>query len=290
MELFIKPSFIEFLNQEPNDDFQKLWDSSDNDFWSLIAETYIQDEFIDGDIKEFVHQYIKNNFKVLPISLNHKSIACIYQTDETDPQDTVRYVCQQLLMTVEEYQKRNGRCRMVIADMQDFRADDKSYISLKLGDDNLAKPKTMKLKPERLAMIKCTEQQFRKTFGQIKVPPESNWSRLNQIMTVAKNPKKDYELGSIVTAIARRPKKKDFKFYGYIISRQLNNNKRPISLTIRRFNPKLNDEVWIWNGPIKTGSWLHEKELLDLRSQGKNASSTFYRDLLPYSRPFTPKF
>lgn len=286
-----KDSLIEFLNQEPTDDFQALWDGKDEEFWMFVAETYLGAEYEEGDIREFVMDEIKSCFKVVGITVNGKPQMQIYIYPNTSPVNVKRYACQQLLMTVEEFsQQVNSKIRYVIDNMIDWTAPDKSFVSLKYGEEQTTSHKAPKTTVEQLSDEECDEKKFRKKFGQAKRPKNADWATLYQMFSVAKTPQTDFVLGATVNAIARRVKDKDDLLYGYIIERTINTKNRPIELLIRRFNFKDEDEVWIWNGTASHGSWLNQLELNALRSDGKTASSTYYKTLSVHTKSFTPKF
>lgn len=291
MQSYIKSSLIEFCNQRPEEDFQKLWESSTNEFWQLIADTYIAVEPDDEteDMQKFVMEQLQTSFKKVKVSLNGKSYAYIYIFPDTSRDDIIRYACQQFLMTVEEFESQeNRKFRYNIDNMIDWTIEDNSFITMKYGTITKAQSKTNNR--EKMKSEKCTEKKFRQKYGKIEVPENPDWNRLYEMMNVAKNPKKTFELGATVDAISRNPKEKNFTRYGYIVEHAKNNKGRLIELVIRPFELDYDDEIWIWNGTIAKGSWLKQDELLELKQEGKNASSTSYKDLKINSRAFTPKF
>lgn len=280
MEKYIKEDLLEFVNQEYSDEFQKCWDSNDQEFWSKVVKTYWSDTVDQADWKEFFMTQINQQLKKVSVSVNRRAYAYIYISMETSQSQILRYACQQIPMTVEDFLKEgNAGFTLKNLDLVGWTTEEGS-ISMKYGDK--ASPKAVsgevqgkaKKSPrpeENLVREEHDEKQwaslFAEKFGKIKKPRGQLWADLYEKCDVAKNPKEGWVLGAMVDAIGRG-QKPNLTHYGYISRIRYNRENRADQLDIVPFHGK--KETWIWNGSAHKGSWLPEDEL----SRAKQSKST----------------
>lgn len=299
MNKYIKPSLEEFINQYSTEKFQKYWDGNNKEFWKLVATSYlpVNEEKTEEqeDDKTRVMNYIVQNFKKIKVTANRKHEGDIYILI-TGLSRIVEYVCNLISKTKEEMERDpNFNLKVTIECFYPWAAADKSGISMKYGDKAGAKKaKQTRVSPkEALTEVvypreeleeEVWAQRFAEDFGELDLQEGETWADMYEMFYVSKNPTEILETtGAIVKALARKKDGKNLDHHGYV-RRIVYKKERAIELEIRTF--KGVDEIWIWNGAPKTGSWLNKKEFADVKEDGKTARALPYRNLVVETEPF----
>ena len=204
MAKYIKEDLLEFLNQEYSEEFQKYWDGQDQEFWLLVVNTYLSDhvEQDEADWKAFFLAQISQQFKKVNVSVNRRAFAYIYISMETSQNQILRYACQQIPITVEDFLKDpNVGFSLKNVDLIHWDTDESS-ISMKFGDKASPKATSGKLaakkhktppRQETLKREEHTEKQwaimFAEKFGQIKKPRNQLWADVYEKYDLSRTPR-----------------------------------------------------------------------------------------------------
>ena len=120
------------------------------------------------------------------------------------------------------------------------------------------------MKKEEIEDEECQKKVLEYGYENDDLPDNcQSWYDLYEMYTVANNPKTILEAGAMVDAIG----KENHEHYGYIKKIKRNRVKREVELLINTFG---NDEIWIWQGRIQTGTWVKKDEWEETENFIKN--------------------